>query len=135
MAQETGWNETSLNVLGRTIEGVVEFSYKETEEHEYVRGRGGKPIGMVTGNYSVEGSFTLLRSEFVALRDAARTAGKRLTQISFDIIHSYENEGGVAVTDIVVGARIKENENKLAQGDKMMKIALPYIALDLKPAA
>jgi hypothetical protein len=132
MASEYQWKDISVVILGRTIEGIVDVSYKDSEELEYVRGRGDKPLAIVSGNFSCEGKITLLQSELMALRDVARKAGKRLTEISFDITHSYENAEGVATTDQVIGARVKETEQKIAQGDKFQKVDLPYMALDIR---
>ena len=122
----------SVVILGRTIEGIVEVKYKRTAKKERLYGRSSKARALLTGNEEISGSITVHQSELQAMIDAAKAAGRSITEISFDIVHAYETSAGVIATDIVVGAEFEEYEKAMAQGDTHMKITLPYQALDLK---
>ena len=132
MAKEAAWKDISVVILGRTIEGIVEVKYKRTAKKERLYGRSSKARALLTGNEEISGSITVHQSELQAMIDAAKAAGRSITEISFDIVHAYETSAGVIATDIVVGAEFEEYEKAMAQGDTHMKITLPYQALDLK---
>lgn len=132
MAVQNAWKDLSVVMLGRTIEGITAVSYKRTVTKEHVFGRGNKSQGIVSGNEEVSGSLTLLQDEHEALVAAANAAGVTLNDVSFDIVHSYENDAGTITTDIVVGAQFTEYEKSLEQGATQMRIELPYMALDLR---
>ena len=133
MAVESSWKDISVVILGRTIEGIEEVKYKDTTQKEYVFGRGKKPRGIVTGNTEVSGQIVIHQSEYNAMLAAVQAArpGAKLTDVSFDIVASYDNDG-VATTDLIVGAEIEEYEKGMAQNDPLMKITLPFKAVDLQ---
>lgn len=134
MATEYQWKDLSINILGRTIEGVVDYKKKLSVKKERIYGRGSRPLGITSGNEEVSGSITLHQSELQAMVAAVKAGapGRELTDVSFDIVHTYENAQLGITTDIIVGAQITEFEEGMAQGDPFMKVTLPYIALRLK---
>lgn len=132
MAVQNSWKDVRVVILGRSIEGIVDVSYKRITKKDHVRGRGNKSLGIVSGDETIEGKVTILQTELEAMVLAAQTAGKTLTEVSFDIVHVYENDEETTTTDIVVGAEFTEYEKKLGQSDPYMKIELPYMALELK---
>lgn len=131
MAKQYGWKDVSVVVLGRTIEGItdVKVKRKTTKERQY--GRGNQPQYILSGNEEISGSLTLLQDELDAVNAAVKQVATRLdiSKVSFDIVISYENELGVASTDVVRGAQVEEYEKAMSQGDTHMKIELPFIAV------
>lgn len=116
-----GWNNVTLTMLGRDIEGITEISYNDSEEKENVYGAGKMPIGRGSGNYKGECSITLLLEEVVALQQSLGP-GKRLTDIApFDIAVSYEYEGYIYKDRIRNcefqgrGVEVKQNDKTIAQ--------------------
>lgn len=129
------WNDISVSYLGRVLTGIRGIKYKVTSEDEFVYGRGRKPLSIQSGNESIEGEMVLLQSELEALKEAVRSIDPRLkiTDIRADIIWTFEREN-IAVTNIIQGAKIKEYEEGMEQGDKFMEITLPFMALDVQAA-
>lgn len=130
-SEEYSWKDLSINILGRVLNGVTGLKYSEKTDIAPVYGRGQKPIALQSGNMSFEGEITLLQSEAIALQNAAKAAGKRVSQISFDIVASYAIDTTIN-TDIVKGVKISDFEKALKQGDKNMEIAFKFMALDVQ---
>lgn len=129
------WNDISVSYLGRVLTGIQGIKYKVTSDDEFVYGRGRKPLSIQSGNESIEGEIKLLQSEFEALAESVRAINPLLkpSDIRADIIWTFEREN-VAITKIIQGAKFKEYEQSLEQGNKFMVITLPFMALDVKDA-
>lgn len=134
MAKEYGWKDVSVVVLGRTIEGITDVKVKRKTTKERQFGRGNKAQAIVSGNEEVSGSITLHQSELQAINKAVVGVDPQLNlgRVAFDIIINYENAEGQSATDSVIGAEVEEYEKAMAQGDTMMKVELPFLALDFK---
>ena len=134
MAKEYGWKDVSVVVLGRTIEGITDVKVKRkvTKERQY--GRGNKAQAIVSGNEEISGSLTLLQSELQAINSAIISVDPQLNlgKVAVDVIINYENSEGQSATDSVIGVEVEEYEKAMAQGDTMMKVELPFMALDFK---
>ena len=52
-----GWNQTTINILGRDVVGTDEFEYSDSTKKENAYGAGGYPVGSTEGNY--EAKFSL----------------------------------------------------------------------------
>lgn len=98
----TGWNQTTVNVLGRDVVGISEFDYNDTTKKENVYGAGNMPVGYTEGQYEAKCSITLYNEEEQAIQRAL-PVGKRLQDIApFDIVVQYAHpETGVITTDII----------------------------------
>lgn len=127
------WKDISVNVLGRTLQGIKEVRYKVTSDDERVYGRGNKALAIQKGNESVEGQLMLLQSEYEQFRATVKAANplNKPTDVYFDIIVTY-GQGNSAVTDIIKSAKFTEYEKGMSQEDKFMEITLPFIALDVE---
>jgi hypothetical protein len=111
-----GWNNITVNLLGRDLEGITELEYDDDEEHDLARGRGKMPIGKTKGNYTAKASITLKREEVIALQKQL-PKGTRLQDIpDFDIEVSYEYQGGI-YTDSIRNCSFKNNGVSVKQGD------------------
>ena len=123
----TGWNQVTVNLLGRDLEGITELSYDDTDEKENVPGAGKFAVGRTSGTYEATASITLYMEEVLALQRAL-PRGKRLQDIKpFDIPVVYENEEGVITTDVIRNAQFKKNSRSLSQGDGTVPVELELI--------
>lgn len=129
--KQFGWHDASVAAGGRIYEGIEGFKYKKSQEKDFLYGRGNKPHKIVRGNYAFEGTLKIWQSELEAMIEDA--PDNDILKLNFDVIYTYvPADGGRTVTNITVGAEIKEYEKGMAQGDKNMVIELPIIFLDLK---
>lgn len=126
------WNDISIAIGGRIIEGVEDVEYTYKQDKSVIRGRGGKGHGIGRGNKDYEGKITLWQSEVEAMiKDAPN---KDLLAITFDIVWSFvPDDGGETVTDVLVTAEFTEYKKAMKQADKNMLVELPFIFLDIKP--
>ncbi|MGM8362134.1 hypothetical protein ACSV4D_09490 [Flavobacterium sp. ARAG 55.4] len=126
------WNDISIAIGGRIIEGIEDVEYTAKQDKAVLRGRGGKGHGITRGNKDFEGKITLWQSEVESMiKDAPN---KDILSLSFDVIWSFVPEdGGATVTDVLTTCEITEYKKGMKQGDKNMLIELPFIFLDVKP--
>lgn len=116
-----GWSNVTVNLLGRDLEGITELSYTDSQKKENVYGAGKFPIGRGRGNYEAKASFTLLKEEVDALKQAL-PASKSIQDIApFDIIVEYETDNGSIKKDRIRnaefmsdGVEVKQNDNTIA---------------------
>ncbi|WP_165025635.1 hypothetical protein [Dysgonomonas sp. ZJ279] len=115
--QMAGWNNVTVTMLGRDIEGIIELEYDDSVEKENARGAGMFPIGRGVGNYDAKSAITLYLEEVVALQQSL-PPGKRITDIApFDIAISYEYEGMI-YKDRIRNCEFTEKSVAVKQGDK-----------------
>lgn len=133
-SKEYEWSNTKVVLGGRTITGIRGIEYKEALEKEYLYAKGNKPVGIQHGNYSYDGKITILQSELIALKEAAKLAGKNLLKLSFSIVVAYGNvsEGDPIHTDTLLGVEFTDITKAMKQGDKMMEVELPIMFLEIK---
>lgn len=126
------WNDISIAIGGRIIEGIEDVEYTAKQDKGVLRGRGGKGHKITRGNKDFEGKITLWQSEVESMiKDAPN---KDILSLSFDVIWSFVPEdGGATVTDVLTTCEITEYKKGMKQGDKNMLIELPFIFLDVKP--
>lgn len=112
-----GWNNITLNIMGRDVEGINAVSYSDSMTKENVLGAGAYPIGRSRGNYEAESSITLYKEEVDALK-MALMPGKRLIDIApFDIVVEYENDRGQILKDVIRNCEFKGDGVEVSQGD------------------
>jgi hypothetical protein len=88
----TGWNNVTVNMLSRDIEGITEVSYDDSVKKENHYGAGKYPVGRGEGNYEAKASITLYKEEVDGLK-ASLPPGIRLQDIpAFDINVQYERK-------------------------------------------
>lgn len=126
------WNDISIAIGGRIIEGVEDVEYNYKQDKGVLRGRGGKGHKITRGNKDYEGKITLWQSEVEAMiKDAPN---KDIMALSFDIIWSFvPDDGGATVTDVLTTCEFNDFKKAMKQGDKNMLIELPFIFLEVKP--
>lgn len=123
--------DLQLIVGGRDLTAFRGIQYNEKIEREPVYGKGRRPLSIQSGNYSVEGTLTLLQSELETLIAAA--PNRSVLNLNLDAVVAYggnlEGGAGTIIVDRVVGIRFTEAPKELKQGDKFMEVALPFVAL------
>lgn len=129
---EFGWKHIEVVILGRSIVRLLEVKYKSSTELKEIYGRGSEPLGILEGNSKYEGELKIGQSELEALIRTAKTSTKtgKLSSLRFDIAISYSLDGTI-VRDICYGARIKDFEKALKQGDTDMEVALPFMCVSI----
>lgn len=117
----TGWNQSTVNILGRDVVGIDEFEYDDSTKKENAYGAGGMPVGWVEGNYEAKFSMSLYNEETQGIQRAL-PAGKRLQDIApFDAIVQYAHpETGVIVTDIIHNCQFTGRSKKGKNGEGKM---------------
>ncbi len=130
-SKQYSWNDISVAIGGRIIEGIEDIEYSVKQETKPLRGRGNKPHRILSGNESYEGKITLWQSEVEAMiKDAPK---KNIMKLNFDVTWAFVPEdGGETVIDVLVGCKIKEYKKGSKQGDTNMLIELPFEFIDVK---
>lgn len=128
------WKDMSIVLDGRTVTGVQAVKYKVSSDDAPVFGAGKKALAIMSGNESVEGSITLLQPELELLQAAAQAArpGAKFTDFYHELVCSYENGFGKAVTDVIKYVKFTEFEKGMEQNDKEMPVEISFLALDVE---
>ncbi len=132
-SKEYAWIDVSLVLLGRPVVGLRGIAYKTKRQKEVLFASGKKGRGIQMGKKEVDGTITILQSEFIALNAAAKAQGfDDITDLEIDAIVSYMPENGIVQTDKVVNLSFTEGGSDIKEGDLYQEIALPFIALDVE---
>jgi hypothetical protein len=117
----TGWNNTTMNILGRDVIGIDEFEYDDNTKKENAYGAGSMPIGWTEGNYESKFSLSLYVEEENAIQ-AMLPPGKRLQDVApFDSVGQYVNPNtGKIVTDIIHNCQFTGRSKKGKNGEGKM---------------
>lgn len=122
----TGWNNATINLLGRDIEGLDSLKYSDETKKEWAYGAGNKPIGYTEGNYEAKGEISLYKEEVIALQNAL-PSGQHISDIlPFDVLVEYANKNGVITKDRLRNCMFTGNgvELKNGEGKSVMKFDL-----------
>lgn len=112
-----GWNNITVNMLGRDLAGITSISYSDSVTKENAYGAGKYPVGRTEGNYETEASITLLKEEVDALQQSL-APGMRLSDIpAFDVEVVYETKTGVVLKDRIKNAEFTGNAIDVSQSD------------------
>ena len=76
------WADVDFKIPGLDIE-VQEISYDDELDQEAVYGRGNKPRGFGTGNYSSTGKISLLRDDYHKLLAYCKAKGVSFFKLQF----------------------------------------------------
>lgn len=130
-SKEYAWIDVQVVLLGRPVTGLRGISYKTKRQKETLYATGKKARGIQFGKKEVDGTITVLQSEFIAMNRAAQEKGyDDITDIEFDVIVSYLPETGIIQTDKIVGLSITEGGHDIKEGDLYQEVSLPFIACD-----
>ena len=121
-----GWADISLNILGREVIGSKAVSYSETQEKQNNFGSGNRPVSRGRGRIEAEASVTLHMEEVIAIQAIA--PGRNLAKKRpFDIIVSYIDDSGNAVTDKLRNCEFLGNSREVSEGDMEIEVELELI--------
>lgn len=122
------WADLTLILGGRDVTGFRGIKYTEKIEREAIFAKGRDAHSIQSGNSTVEGEITMLQSEYEALVKSGKGS---VLSLSLDALVAYGNPANAdaIITDRLLGLRFTESSKELKQGDKMMEISLPFIAL------
>lgn len=132
-SEEYGYNDLTVQMLGRPIIGLRGIKFKESQEKENIYGRGKKPVSRSRGRVSFEGELKVLHSELIALLQAQGNGRSILTISPFDIVVVFAPEdGGQVTTYILKYVEFTESEIDVNEGDMMTEHTLPIIIGDVE---
>jgi hypothetical protein len=125
------WADVTAVIGGRDVTGIKGVKYSEKVEKEPLYAKGRHPHSIQTGNVSIEGEFTLLQSELIALEQAG---GGSILGLNLDAVIQYgdPSAGDTPTTDRIVGVSFTEAPKELKQGDKFMEVTIPFVALRVR---
>jgi hypothetical protein len=125
------WSDIRFVLLGRSLVGVTEINYEDSEEVKRVMGRGKKSVGYTQGNYQCSGNIKLFRYEVDGIIRALGL-GKSIYDLEpFDIAVVYiDDSTGLQVTDILKGVKFIKRANSASNSntDPVMQ------TLDMSPS-
>ena len=126
------WSSVRMNMLGRTVDGVAQIEYDDTQEKQNNYGAGKMPNHRGLGRYSATCKMTLYQFEVVALQQAI--GGLRLQSIPpFDITVTYLPEGADdTVVDVIRNCEFTTNGRSLSEGDMMSQHEFELIVSHIK---
>lgn len=118
------WADVNLFLPGLIIE-PQEISYEDELEKELVYGLGSRPRGYGRGNYKASGKLSFLRDDYDDLLDYCKQQGISFFALEFSkVVVSYANAGDAMRQDVLNRVSFTKRSNKVAQGDKSLKIDL-----------
>ena len=121
-----GWNNITVVLFGRELEGFDSVKYSDKEEVAVVHGAGKYPVGKSRGNYTAEAEISLYFEESTALLRSL-PAGSRLQDIpDFDLIVVYEYQGSI-YTDIIRNCTFTANGREAKNGEGKMVMVYPLV--------
>lgn len=111
-----GWNNITVNVLGRDVEGIEAVSYDDEQEIDVAHGAGGMPIGKTKANYKAKASISIIMEEAISIQQALPKGTRMQDLPDTDIIVQYEYQGSL-YKDIIRNVSFKTNGVDVKQGD------------------
>ena len=114
-----GWNNVTVNLGGRDVQGIEEIQYEDNVEMETVGGAGQFAQGIGQGEYKANAKIKLLLEEVIAMQSDL-PKGTRLAGLFLgDIVVQY-NKNNVPITDIIHNCYLKNNGRSPKRGDKSL---------------
>ena len=135
-SKDVEWSDQKVYIEGVDgsvkLEGV-KFGVEVDKEHLFAGGD--EPLSIQSGNRKYTGSMTFLKGSFDALNFMAIEAGGRdITDVSFSVVVTYKAQGTRGLSYYTLsGVEVSKFELGMMQGDKSMKVELPFLFLQLIP--
>jgi len=131
-SREYEWADISVDINGRDITGITAVKYTEKIEVEPLYAKGRRPHSIQTGNMSFEGEIEVTQSEYEALVKGGNGSVLRLRGLNATICYGNPSDGDAMIKDRLEGIQFTEAGKEVKQGDKSVKVKLPFMATDLK---
>ena len=123
------WSSVTIHMPGMESIEPTNITYDDQEEEETIYGKGGKPRGYGTGNYSCSVKLEMNREDFDEMCRVIAASGKRFYRyIIQKITVSYADDGAATSTDILTTVKFSKRSFKAAQGDKGLTVSLDGVA-------
>lgn len=115
----TGWNNVTINLFGRDLEGIEAYKYEDDEDIQVAYGAGKMPIGKARSNYKADASITLYVEEVMAIQKQL-PKGMRFQDIpDFDVEVVFEHDSTI-YKDRIKNCSFKNNGKEGKSGDGKM---------------
>jgi hypothetical protein len=124
------FSDTTLVVNGHVLEGFQGIEFTDALDKEALHAKGTEPHSIQHGNSSYKGKIECTQSELQALQQIAPQ--KRivlLRNITAQVIYGNPSQGVASKTYEIRGLEFTDSTMGMMQGDKAMKVSLPFIAL------
>jgi hypothetical protein len=135
--QECAWSDGVVNIEGAELIKILALEWKIDGDDEELFAQGDEAISINSGNYKKSGTLTVYKGALDDMTAAAKAAGGRwVMDILFTITQTYlPAPGRPVMVDTLGSVKISSLTKGWNQGDKMMKIALPFkfITLNTTP--
>jgi hypothetical protein len=115
---EYGWSDIKLNLLGRTVEGIMSIEYSDTREKTNNYGKGSRPVSRGKGKYEAKCKITLSMKEVEAVQRLLPKGAIIQDIPMFDINVAFDPEDGSSpiVRDRIRQAEFTNKERKVKIG-------------------
>lgn len=125
------FSSVELRVAGRIYTGVTEISYSVSQEPGIVRGTGARPIGRTRGEYTAEGSLTMLKSDYYDLIQALSLRAEGYLEASFDVVVTFSELFEPPICDVLRGCRITREEDSHSTGGEALTVSLTLSVMEI----
>jgi hypothetical protein len=131
------WKNIVAIIGGRPVAGITDIEYGTEKDLDEIYGAGDSPQFIGEGNKSYSGTIELLQNDYEALVETAKNeGGDDITDLEVSIVVSYIPKGIAnlpkTVIDRLVGVKFSSDGKKMSQGDKFLKMSLPFKCLGIE---
>lgn len=119
------WADIRVNILGRTLTGIIGIDYDDESDAEFYHGAGRHVVAFGNGNIKATCKIKIYKYELDALIAAAKAKGiKNIQDIDFfDIVVTYqETKDAEETTDIIRNCKFKKVPKGAKQGDTKFEV-------------
>ena len=112
------YSSVTITIANLPYSGVTEINYSDDISRSKLMGTGIFPLGLTRGNYTAEGSITIVKEQFPKISAALsqQGGGRGFAEVSFLVTVTYAEPGSALITDTIEGCKIKHNENSHSSG-------------------
>lgn len=129
----------SFNIGFAPFVGITDFNYEQKRERQTVYGarKDGTPLGITSGQYSVSGSITMLRSTYQRLCEVLTTFGAgSYGDAIFPIIATYSEyqaslAGVLPITIDIQGCRITGEKDDFKSGSEALLTQVDFVGMQM----
>jgi hypothetical protein len=121
------WADASLILAGADVIGLRGVKYKSKIDREPLYAKGREPHSIQSGNKSYEGEITVTLAEYLKMPSDLLQLKALTASVSF----GNPSEGMPMQTKTIMGIYFTESGPEAKQGDKVMEVTLPFIAMKI----
>jgi len=128
--QRYDWESIKVTMPQGQVVDIQAISYKDSLDVEHVHGKGSRPRGYGTGNYTASGEIEIDKEEMQILLVglSVLSGGKGyMRHKPFPIVVEYKNDDQPMQVDVLKGVKLTEFDEARKQGDKSSTVKIPFI--------